>query len=212
MRMINLAFLIILSMVIPSPVSAESGEDPRWLISLKSGQGEMLTESWDTTYSKKTDFNGIEAGWKYSRQFGINVGVSHSSSSGKAKTLSGRVSNDVLRTQLMVVDISFVFRLAFFKNQIVVPYAATGYSQTFYRIDINGNEIIGDQNGYHLKGGLLFLLDSIEPERADEMKTRFLVGNTYLFAEYYQSKVDDFGSGVNDLGSKCIAGGLVFEF
>jgi hypothetical protein len=212
MRLINFAVLINLLLAIPMPVSADSGEAPRWLLTLKGGQGEMQTENWDTTYSENTGFFGIEVGWKYSRQLGINLGASYSNSLGKAMTVTGRVSSDDVRTRLVPVDISAVYRLAFTKDQVVVPYVAAGYTQTFYRTDLNDDERMGDQNGYHVKVGSQLLLDSFEPQRADQMADKYGVKNTYLFVEYYLSEVDDFGSASNDLGSKGVVGGMVLEF
>lgn len=198
-------------MAMPFSISADSGEDPRWLFALKGGQGEMQMENWDSVYDENTEFVGIEIGWKIFRQLGINLGASYSSSKGKALTVSGRPSNDDVTTKLVPVDISCVYRLAFTKDQIVVPYAAGGYTHTFYQTELNDDERTGDQSGYHVKGGVLFLLDLLEPRAAKRMEA-WRVKNTYLFVEYYLSKVDDFGSENNDLGSKGIVGGLVLEF
>jgi opacity protein-like surface antigen len=172
----------------------------------------MQTENWESTYDENAKFFGIEYGWKFSRQLGINLGASYSRSKGKAKTITGRVSNDDVITQLVPIDISFVYRLAFTNNQIAVPYAAAGYTHTFYKTQLNDDERTGGQSGYHIKGGIQFLLDLLESRAANDMSRNWQVENTYLFVEYYMSKVDDFKSDSIDLGSKGILGGLVFEF
>jgi len=212
MRKLILTAFIISTIAVQFPVSAASGEDPRWSFSLKGGQGDMQTENWDATYDKDIDFYGFEIGWKFVRQLGINLGVSYSRSKGTARTVSGRVSNDTVKTRLVPVDISCVLRLDFITDQIVVPYAAVGYTHMFYQTELNDDERTGDQSGYHLKGGIQFLLDLLEPYAAEKLKREWGIENTYLFAEYYLSKVDDFGSESIDLGSKGIVGGLVFEF
>ena len=212
MRMILVTAFFVLMMMVPFSVSADSEEDPRWSIALKGGQGEMQTENWETVYDENIEFGGIEFGWKFSQQLGINIGASYSRSTGKAKTESGRISIDDVKTKLVPVEISCVYRLVFANDQIFLPYVAGGYTHTFYKTQLNADERTGDQSGYHLKGGFQLLLDLLEPSSADTMETRWGVINTYLFLEYYFSEVDDFGSESTDLGSEGIVGGLIFEF
>lgn len=210
--MILLSTLILLTLALQFPVSVSASEDPRWSIALRGMQNEMQTDNWETTYSDKTNYAGIEIGWKFLHQLGINLGISYSRSTGKATTTSGRTSNDNVRTRLAPVEISCFYRLVFMKDQIVVPYAAAGYTHMFYQTDLNDDERIGDQSGYHLKAGLQFLLDWIEPAAAARMKQNWGLENSSLFVEYYQSEIDDFGSATDNLGAKGIAGGLIFEF
>ena len=206
------AFILLLMAAIPLPVSAESGDDPRWLFTLKGGQGEMQTENWETIYDEDINFGGIAIGWQFIRQLGINLGASYSRSKGMAKTISGRPSGDKVKTRLVPVDLSCVYRLAFIKDQIVVPYVAAGLTHTLYQTQLNDDQRTGGQSGYHVKGGIQFLLDLLDPTAAYTMKRDSRVENTYLFVEYYLSEVDDFGSESIDLGSKGVVGGLVFEF
>ncbi|MFC1524069.1 MXAN_2562 family outer membrane beta-barrel protein [Thermodesulfobacteriota bacterium] len=212
MRMIFLTALIILTGAVLFPDPSACEEFPRWSVGLKGGQNEMQTENWDATYTDTMSFGGIEIGRKFFRQFGVVLGVSSTHSEAQAKTKTGRTSNDKVDTRLVPIDLSCVYRLDLVDDQIVVPYIAAGITHTFYQIQLNDDERSGDQTGYHVKGGIQLLLDRFDPSAAVDVEENWGLKNTYLFLEYYYSQVDDFGSESNDLGSKGIALGVIFEF
>ncbi|MBI4691006.1 MAG: hypothetical protein HY754_12205 [Nitrospirae bacterium] len=192
------------------PVSAES---PRWSLGLRGGSLKSEIVGWEDHYHHKgSGLFGIEAGWKPFRQAELNIDVSYSSAKGSAITQSGRTSSDTVTFTQIPVHLSLLFRLAFLENQIVVPYAGGGYSCVAYRERLNGETVSGGMSGYHVKGGLQFLLDILEPEVAKDFYDSWHVSNTYLFIEIMSSKVDNFGKENIDLGGRSIMGGLLFEF
>ena len=212
MRITLLLVSIILFAGAPLAHCADSKEYAGRKFSLRGGYSEMQTGNWDFFYPDEITFLGFDFGWKFTRQLGLDLGATYSKTTVSALTTSGRGSGEQASARLVPVELSLVVNFDFMKDQVIVPYAAGGYTHTFYRVTMNNDDRQGDLSGYHVKGGLRFLLDSLEPDAAEKFKNQWGIENTYLFGEYYMSEVDDFGSEENDLGSKGVFGGLVFEF
>lgn len=207
------ALLILFLAVFIWPVMSEAGT-PHWSFSLKGGYFMPNVDGWKDHYgSEGAATGGIELGWKITRQLELSGDIGYFGDSGKAVTaVSGVQSIDTIYHNQVPINISLLFRLVFSNNQIVVPYVGGGYTHIFYWQKLNNNTVSGDQNGYHIRGGLQFLLDPIEPEAAEDMATIWGVDNTYFFIEGHYSKVDDFGSADYDIGGLSILGGFLLEF
>ena len=108
----------------------------------------------------------------------------------------------------------------------LVPYVGTGISYYIWWATNgvghvstwtgpNGKEYTarGGVWGFHVQGGLKFLLDFIDPEAAMNINNSVGIKHTYLFAEYQGSFINDFYSGSSmDLSGHNIMFGLMMEF
>ena len=79
--------------------------------------------------------------------------------------------------------------------------------------DGNSHKARGGIFGVHAGAGIKLLLDYLDPEAAVNLHNETGIMNTYLFAEYIASWVDDFNSGVRmDVGDQTFMFGLMMEF
>lgn len=204
-------FLIVLVSLI-SAVDCRA-ESPRWSISLKGGYFEPDTDDWKDHYHHEGFWmGGLEIGWKIIRQLELSTGILYGEANGDAVTVTGRKSNDDITFSEAPVNVSLIFRFVFSEDQIVVPYFGGGYTHVFYWEKLNGSTKSGDQGGYHVRGGVQFLLDPLEPGAAQQLNFLWGIKHTYFFIEGMYSKVDDFGSEDVDLGSRGLLGGVLIEF
>jgi hypothetical protein len=74
-----------------------------------------------------------------------------------------------------------------------------------------GGKGYGGRWGWHATVGLAFLLDFIDPETANDLDVNTGINNTYLFAEWTISRVDNFNSAGFRLGAEWFMFGLMFE-
>ncbi len=197
-------FLIVL------PVSAES---PTSSLSIKGGYFIPNIDDWSDHFEERgVSYGGLELGWKLTRRFELSLSLDYYKAKGKAITPTGRTSADEVTFQQVPVYASLLYRFVFYEDQPIVPYIGGGYTHQFYRQELDGNKVSGDQNGYHLRGGLQLLLDYLDPGTAVDFFSEWQVFNTYLTIEAIYSRVDDFGKRDIDLGGWGFAGGLLFEY
>ncbi len=77
----------------------------------------------------------------------------------------------------------------------------------------DGSEAQGATTGWHASIGLQFMLDYIDPSSAASFDMSWGVNNSYLFAEYMITRIDNFGSPTAfDLSDNLWLFGLAFEF
>jgi hypothetical protein len=65
--------------------------------------------------------------------------------------------------------------------------------------------------GYQYALGAMLLLDLFDPSAALEIDNTIGVNNSYLFAEWYVSNLDGFGSGKMNVGTNTWMVGLALE-
>lgn len=170
-------------------------------------------DGWSDHFEENgVSYGGLELGWKLTRRFELSLSLDYYQAKGNAITPTGRASADEVTFQQVPVYASLLYRFVFYEDQPIVPYIGGGYTHQFYRQQLDGSKVSGDQNGYHLRGGLQLLLDYVDPGTAVDFFSEWQVFNTYLTIEAIYSRVDDFGKQDIDLGGWGFAGGLLFEY
>lgn len=108
----------------------------------------------------------------------------------------------------------------------LVPYAAAGLDYGIWWVldgvgdvaefqDSEGHSYTarGGIFGYHLAAGMKLLLDILDRDAADELYTNVGIANSYLFAEFCASFINNFGVGDHlNLGDATFVFGLALEF
>ena len=142
-------------------------------------------------------------------KFGIGVGTGFSmidTASITVDTTTRSVSLFVIPTQAFLS-----YRLDFFQNQIIVPFAKIGGSASWLRQTLDGGT--SDKMAYGLDysvGGEL-CLNAIESRAGRELDARFGVNGTYLIFEYLKSQKLSETNLVN-LAYDAFRFGMRFEF
>lgn len=107
-----------------------------------------------------------------------------------------------------------------------VPYVKAGLVATIWWATDAGDSIAktddlegvsrtgqGVTFGWQVGGGIQFLLDVLAPGTASEFDEESGVNNSFIFAEFMHSDVNDFGSSTSiNLGDDALSFGLMFEF
>lgn len=185
----------------------------QWSIAIKGGLFAPSLSDWERQYgTSKETISGLALGFKLSPRLEIGIEGSYFSADGKAVTASGRPSGTNQTFTLVQTQAYLIYQLAFYKDQMWVPYLGGGYSRFTYRTSLEGRETVrGAQEGYHLRVGLSLLLDRLDTGAALRAEDWGLV-NSYFFIEAQSAKVDDFGDAAIDLGGWIYSGGLRYEF
>ena len=217
-RALSNLFLILLLVGIPgTALSAEARPDrPHWSLELKGGAFFPDLAHWSTFYG--SNYMGEYGGalsYKMLRQLEVGLEGSYLSASGKgllptSQTLSGEVT-----LERAPLDLFVLARGVFNEDQLLVPYAAAGYTRLFYREEVKGEGTTkGSVNGYHARAGLQILLDGLEPDASRNLYFDNGIYHSYLFLEgkYLHAKADTVPSGSVNLGGTSCLGGLLFEF
>lgn len=160
----------------------------------------------------------------------IEPGFGFYRASGKGLLASGKASEDTTKLNLFPLYLSLVYRfdwLAIHYNVPIVPVIKGGLDYYFWWVtngvgdvasytDAKGNktQARGGTFGGHVSFALDFLLDWLSPDMAQEFDSDVGVNNTYIFAEYTMSFINDFGRGnsFNFSDTKSVFFGMAFEF
>ena len=174
-------------------------------------------------------FHGDRQIWQGFGTLAVGMGARYGSVSGAARLEDGTESSDSTELHLLPLTLSVVYRLdeaATHWNIPLVPYGKAGLGYTIWWV-LNGRDEVanswgadgeghtgsGGTLGWFASGGLQLLLDFFASDMAIEFDTESGVNNSYLFAEYTMSEVNDFGSGESmDLSSEHLSFGMMFEF
>jgi hypothetical protein len=218
-------FLALLLLLITLPALAQGAETrpdrPHWSLELKGGAFFPDTAGWSKAYG--SSFMGEYGGalsYKVFRQVELGLEGSYLSASGKGQlplhsatgnlALAGDVSYE-----LAPLDLFVLARGIFREDQLLVPYAAAGYTRLFYREEVKGQGTTkGSVNGYHARAGVQLLLDGLEPDASRSLYLENGIYHTYLFLEgkYLHAKADTVPTGSVNLGGTSFLGGFLFEF
>lgn len=196
-----------------TPLQAQP--QPHWSLGLKAGY--LIPKL--SNYEQRFDdpgalLLGLDAGFKPSPRLQLGLEAGYFSDEGRAATVSGvPVSSVKQDLVLLPFQAYLVYRLLFDPDQWLVPYLGGGYSHFTFLQDVEGGgRDSGGQEGFHVRAGVQFLLDALDPRSARESYEDWGLINTYLSLEAQYAKVDDFGNASMDLGGWIYWGGLVFEF
>jgi hypothetical protein len=215
--------LTLFLLILPSLVQgAEVRPDrPHWSLELKGGVYFPDTPDWKKFYdSSYTGQYGGALAYKVLRQVEVGVAGSYLNASGKGQlplhsgSGSQATTGDVTY-ELFPLDVYVLARAVFKEDQLLVPYAAAGYTRLFYREELKGQETVkGSVNGYHGRAGVQILLDGLEADASRNLYHDYGIHHTYLFLEgkYLHAKADTVSSGSVNLGGTSCLGGFLFEF
>lgn len=207
--------LFLLSLIIPAVANAADSAlgQPHWSLEFKAGNFAPSLSNWAQFYGRR-DMPEYAASLAYKliRQVEIGVEGGYLTARGHAfaplhNTAAGSVTYD-----LYPVNVFVLLRGLVSENQWIVPYVGGGYTKMFYREHVEGQGTVrGSANGYHVRGGLQFLLDGLDRSAANSLYMDYGVFHTYLFieAEYTSAKVKSVSL---DIGGTSYLAGLLFEF
>jgi len=214
MRNRHIAGLLVVLSCLGWATSGLAAEDaPRWTTSLRGGYWYPEVDDWQSHYGSDGVWAfGVEGGYKLSRRLEIGLSLDFVDKSGTGQTLSGRVTAEEVTYRELPMNLSLLYRVVFFEDQLLVPYVGGGFSYAYYRQDFGEKKIDGDRFGYHFRAGLQILLDALEPRGARNMRESWGIDNTYLTLETLYTSLDDFGGEEIDLGGTTLVGGLMFEY
>ncbi len=103
-------------------------------------------------------------------------------------------------------------------NIPLVPYVKGGFAWSLWQSQdagkisrVDGEKATGWSYGLQYQLGIMFHLNPIAPQTAIGMDNASGVNNAYIFAEWWASKVDSFGSGISTGAATWVAG-VALEF
>jgi len=194
---------------------------PHWSLELKGGAFFPATPDWKKFYdSSYTGQYGGALAYKVIRQVEVGMAGSYLNASGKGQLPLHSGSGSQTTTgdatyELFPLDVYVLARAVFNEDQLLVPYAAAGYTRLFYREELKGQETVkGSVNGYHGRAGVQILLDGLEADASRNLYHDYGIHHTYLFLEgkYLHAKADTVSGGSVNLGGTSCLGGFLFEF
>lgn len=209
---------LILLVLIPAfaQAAASLNERPHWSLELKGGNFAPDIPDWTVYYGKRStsQIQGSLA-YKLARQveFGVEGGRIRDKGQGYAPG-HGTIAGNVIY-QLYPLNAFVLLRGVFSEQQWIVPYAGGGWTRQFYKEEVKYQATTrGFVDGYHVRGGIQFLLDAVDPDAANNMYLDYGVNHTYFFieGEYIKAMTDSTASGSLNLGGTSWLGGLLFEF
>ncbi len=128
-------------------------------------------------------------------------------------------------TSMLMVPLrgSLLYRFDYLAQQTAIPLMLVGklgLDYVLWSIDstdgdtasFEGDNGSGGTLGYHAAIGLHFLLDVIDRSSAAIFDLNWGINNSYLFAEFMFTQIDDFGGESFDLSDNIWLFGLSFEF
>lgn len=213
--------LFLMLVAVPAVAFAEEPllDVPHWSFELKGGRFAPSLSDWAATYGRK-DMPEYAISLAYKVRRMIEVGVEGGAATAKGRAVAklhteqgGQpVLAGTIRYEIYPLNAFVLFRGILSENQVVVPYLGGGFTHILYRQAVEGqSKVKGSADGYHVRGGLQFLLDGLDRDGANGMYLDYGVLHTYLFieAEYTSAKVKEIST---DLGGKAYLAGFLFEF
>ncbi len=176
--------------------------------------------TWQDVYGGGNSlFSGAEWEREIIQKYGILAfggGAGWIQASGKSlKSLNPPTSSgESTSFQIAPVGLNLTYRLAYFKNQFLVPFGRAGLDCYLFRERKEGSTTIsGYRTGYHDAFGGAFLLDWLSPESAVNMDLDWGINNTYLIFEYRYSYINNFNQQHDfNFSTKTWFGGIMFEY
>jgi hypothetical protein len=207
--------LIFLVLVFPTTAYAE---DPvlgrsHWSLELKGGTLDPDVKRFADFYGKKDmPLYAGSIAYKVLRQLEVGVGGGTAKVKGQAFAPGHQDLAGGVVYKLYPLNVFVLARGIIYENQWLVPYIGGGWTRMYYRQKIqNQGKVSGSADGYHVRGGLQFLLNNLDQSAANSMFMDYGVYHTYLFVEAEQTTAKEKTSSV-DLGGTAYLIGLLLEF
>jgi len=156
---------------------------------------------------------------------GVGVDFGFMQAVGKALDASGNSTVDTTVFNIMPFRLSGVYRFDFLAQTLDIPLVLVGKAGLDYYLwwittgsgaiatSDDGGEGFGGTFGYHAALAVHLYLDFFNQRSANNLRFDFGILNTYFFAEYLISVVDDFGdSGSLNLSDANLMFGLAFDY
>jgi hypothetical protein len=183
-----------------------------------------------STFGDDTRFCGqLEVDWQLLRipsfgSLGPGLGLGYTHSSGKAlvtgSTTRSQQSTGLTIWPFYLVGVLRVDVLARDTSIPLVPYAKLGLGYALWSVS-DGDDTAKDEEGRVGRGssygpqfalGGMFLLDALDRDGAGSLDYSVGVKHSYIFAEWYKSQLDNFGSGdAMQVGTSTFFLGLAIE-
>jgi len=222
------------------PTGAAADETPQTMaMEVRLGTYQPSIDSeFDDGSKPLEDIFGSESAWMLGAEIDVqlwhgfgSLGVFTSAGwgylEGKGLSVDGTQASDATTFSLVPVVLGGVYRFDVLATRFNIPLVFAlkgGFDYTFWWIRDGLDEVTesvetdktmpgyGGTYGLHWAASLHLLLDFFEPHTAKVFDNDIGVNNSYLFAEYVGSWVNDFGSDTSfDLSHNGFVFGLAFE-
>ena len=188
-------------------------EPPHWSLEIKGGTFAPALADWARYYDKRSmpEIEGSLA-YKLIRQVDIGISVGYAKDKGHALAPGHSSAAGDVTYSIVPVNLFILLRGVVNEEQWVVPYAGGGFTRLFYQEKIESQDTVnGSVDGYHVRGGLQFLLNSLDERAANRMFQDYGIHHTYLFGEVEYTHAVVRSVSVN-LGGTAYMFGFLFEF
>ncbi len=213
---------LLVGLALPGVAEARPHEDDstsrHWNVALRYGPflSQGNSELKDAFGSSNNRLFRADLGWT-SNLLDLDLGLGLYTDEGGQTTASGERSADDTKLTAFPLGVDATVRFDFLREQPVVPFVRAGgdlwlWNETWdsqYDSDGGGATTAGTF-GWHWAGGLMILLDTLDPGAASKLENAASVNDTFLVAEYRQSYT--FGSDALDFTSSEITFGLKFDY
>jgi hypothetical protein len=210
---ITIALLVL--MLLPSAAMAEDTilEQPHWSLEVKGGTFTPALDKWSQYYDQKSmPQYAASLAYMYVRQFEAGVELGWLRGKGHLYAPQHGIFTGNVVYDLYPVNVFVLARYVVSDEQWLIPYIGGGLTRMYYRERVEDqNTASGHADGYHVRGGLQFSLDILDPGAANMMYIGYGVHHTFVFfeAEYTRAVVNSVSI---DLGGTAYLGGLLLEF
>ncbi len=153
--------------------------------------------------------------YRYIGALGVTGTLGYMSASGNTLTAGGAVSAQKETFTIVPASLGVTYHMALFEGQPVVPFAGAGLDYWYFsdaKEGGSGDSVTGGKRGWHWRAGGQILLDWLDPTSAGSMDANWGINNTYLFVEYRDSDMTNFGDNSGfDLSAQTWFGGFMFD-
>jgi hypothetical protein len=236
------ALVALLCGVVLTSSSALAEESPRtFMLEIKFGPYKAAVDDefsggakpFATVYGDTAVMLGMaELQYNVWQRFGtLAIGAASGYAMDKGKAIAGDGSKPGDRTTFNVVPLQLhlAYQFDYLAQELdipLVPFVKVGFDYWVWWFEDPSDETSkyespdgetftgsGGTFGWHVGGGLRFLLDWIDPSSASSFDMEIGVNNSYIFVEFLYAQVDDFGSSNSiRIGDGLLFGGLAFDF
>jgi len=158
-----------------------------------------------------------DSGFQYGFEYGYNLiyhdlagtllfsfGMDYFKKEGSAVDVDGNSTSDITTLIMVPLKISLVYNIDQFEklyNFPLIPYLKAGLQYKLWSItnsigntaSVDGDTGSGAKKGYYWALGVRLLLDFMDPDSALDFDNDLGINNSYIFAEYLSSDVNNFG-------------------
>ena len=232
-----LPLLIGLGLAAPAPAQTAREASRNWFVEVELGPYRPEVDS-EPSLSGETPYRDIfgddvelmfrlrleRAVWHGFGQVDVGFGAGFSQAVGKARFNDGRLAPDTTVFNWLPLELTASYRfdnLALEWGIPFVPFVRVGLDYTVWWIlDGSGGVAVtdageagqGGQLGYRYGGGLMLLLDFLDPRLATDFQRSSGVDNSYLYLEVVRLELDGLGAPAFVLSDTTWSAGLAIEF